>query len=121
MPHKTCACQGHTLDRLLQPTVMALLAEEPLHGYALINRLKDSPLMQGNPPDPSGIYRMLNSLEKQGLIEHKRSKSKEGPEKRQFQLNASGKECLELWIEVLDSYQQNVARLVTEMRRSASK
>ncbi len=121
MPRKKCACQGHTLDRLLQPTVMALLAEESLHGYALIGRLKNSPLMQGNPPDPSGIYRMLNSLEKQGLIEHKRTKSPEGPDKRLFQLTASGKKCLELWIEVLDSYQKNVARLITEMRRSASK
>ena len=35
MPDKpSCPCEGQTLDRHLQPTILAVLAEGPLHGAA---------------------------------------------------------------------------------------
>ena len=98
---------------------MALLTEEPLHGYALIDRLKNSPLMSGCTPDPTGVYRLLNSLEEQGLVRHGWSQSKMGPAKRLYELTPSGKECVSKWIDTLDQYQKGVARLITMMRKSA--
>ena len=65
---RLCACEGKNLDRLLQPTVMALLVEGPQHGYALVDRLKDSPLMKGCKPDDTGVYRLLSLLQKQRLV-----------------------------------------------------
>ncbi len=114
---RLCACEGHTLDRLLQPTVMALLVEGPLHGYALIDRLKDSPLMKGNAPDPTGIYRLLNTLEEQGIVSHTWSESEEGPAKRLYKLTPSGRKCVDKWIDTLDGYQKDIVRLVKMMRR----
>jgi len=115
---RICACEGQTLDRLLQPAVMAALAEEPLHGYALIEKLKASPLMKGNPPDPSGVYRLLKTLEEQGLVAHGRSPSKEGPDKRPYRLTASGKKCIHKWIDTLDEYQKGISGLIATMRKA---
>jgi PadR family transcriptional regulator len=114
---RLCACEGHTLDRLLQPTVMVFLTEGPLHGYALIDRLKDSPLMKGNAPDPTGIYRLLNTLEEQGIVSHTWSESEEGPAKRLYKLTPSGKKCVDKWIDTLDRYQKDIGRLVKMMRK----
>ncbi|HUT10917.1 MAG TPA: PadR family transcriptional regulator [Thermoguttaceae bacterium] len=113
---RTCPCEGHTLDRLLQPSVMALLKTGPLHAYALVEQLKDSPLMMGCRPDPSGVYRLLNRLEKQGLVEHDWGESKQGPSKRLYRLTSSGKKCLRKWVKTLDAYQRAIARLVSSMR-----
>ena len=113
---RICPCEGHTLDRMLQPTVMALLVEEPLHGYALIEKLKDSPLMKGAAPDPTGVYRLLNTLEEQGTVSHTWSDSEEGPAKRLYRLTRSGRECVDKWIDTLDRYQRDVGRLVRVMR-----
>ena len=114
---RVCACEGHTLDRLLQPLVMALLVEEPAHGYALVDRLKDSPMMNGAAPDPTGLYRLLNNLEEQGLVTHAWSESEEGPSKRLYELTDQGKCCVGKWIETLDRYRDKIGQLV-EMLRS---
>lgn len=113
---RICPCDGHTLDRLLQPLVMALLAEGPAHGYALVERLKESPMMNGASPDPTGIYRLLNNLEKFGLVTHAWSESEEGPSKRLYELTDSGKDCVNNWIGTLDRYRECIGKLIEMMR-----
>ncbi len=112
----TCACHGHTLDRLLQPAVMALLAERPLHGYSLLKLLADSPMLQGSVPDRTGVYRLLASLEEQGLVVHELTVSEVGPSKRVYELTREGRRCVRQWIQTLDRYQRSLADLVAMMR-----
>lgn len=113
-----CACEGHTLNRLLQPTVMALLAEGPQHGYALVERLSRSPLLAGSKPDDTGVYRLLSILERQSLIRHEVAPSELGPSKRVYELTRSGRVCLRKWTETLDNYQRAIADLVVMMKAS---
>jgi DNA-binding PadR family transcriptional regulator len=113
-----CACEGHTLDRLLQPAVMAFLAEGPQHGYALVERLKDSPLMQGTKPNDTGVYRLLSTLDDQGLVAHQLAASDMGPGKRVYELTAPGRKCVTKWINTLDGYQRSIAELVDLMRKT---
>ena len=113
---RPCACLGHTLDRLLQPTVMTLLFEGPAHGYALVERMKDSPMMKGSKPDGTGVYRLLTSLEDQGFVSHCVAESELGPSKRVFELTESGRKCLKNWICTLECYQQDIVKLVEMMR-----
>jgi DNA-binding PadR family transcriptional regulator len=115
---RPCACEGDTLDRLLQPAVMALLAEGPLHGYALVDRLSESPLMGGTKPNDTGVYRLLGTLEEQGVVRCRVAESELGPSKRVYELTASGKECLSKWVNTLDAYQRAVAQLVEMMRKA---
>ena len=115
---RCCACEGQTLDRLLQPTVMALLVDGPQHGYALVERLKDSPLMGGSKPNDTGVYRLLNSLEEQLLVKHRVAESELGPSKRTYELTRSGRECLSKWTATLDEYQERVNELVVMIRKA---
>ena len=117
---RNCACDGRTLDRLLQPAVMAWLVEGPIHGYALVEKLKDSPLMQGCTPDRMGVYRLLTRLEDQGMVRHAWSDSNEGPSKRLYELTPAGQQCLKKWIETLERYQQDIGSLVAIMRKAAT-
>jgi DNA-binding PadR family transcriptional regulator len=122
MPDKRCcACEGHTLDRMLQPTVMAILAEGPQHGYALVQRLSESPLLIGTKPDDTGVYRLLKMLEGQRLVRHEVAESELGPSKRIYELTGLGRECLSKWIDTLDNYHQAVAKLVAMMRKTEAK
>ena len=66
----SCPCPGRTLDRHLQPTILAYLADGPEHGYALADRLSGSPLMNGCSPDLPGVYRSLVALEGRGIVKH---------------------------------------------------
>jgi DNA-binding PadR family transcriptional regulator len=95
---------------------MALLSEGPAHGYALVEQLKDSPLMKGAKPDGTGVYRLLATLEAMGYVSHRVAESELGPAKRVFELTESGRECLAQWITTLDGYQRDISALLQMMR-----
>jgi DNA-binding PadR family transcriptional regulator len=120
-PKRPCACEGDTLDRLLQPTVMALLVEGPQHGYALVERLRESPLMRGVKPDDTGVYRLLNSLEEQRLVRHRLAESEQGPSKRVYELTKPGRDCLSKWTSTLDEYRRAISQLVAMMRKAEAR
>jgi len=117
---RPCGCEGHTLDHLLQPTVMALLAAGPQHGYALIEQLSESPILNGTKPDNTGVYRLLKMLEEQGMVRHEVVDSGAGPSKRVYELTEAGWKCLSQWAATLDVYQQAIAKLVAIMRNAAN-
>jgi DNA-binding PadR family transcriptional regulator len=118
---QVCACEGHTLDRLLQPTVMALLTEGPQHVYEILRRLRESPLMDGKCPDPTGVYRLLETMEEQGLVSHAVTPSEEGPSKRLYALTRSGNGCMGNWIRVLKKYQRSIGDLVAMMEAAKTR
>lgn len=112
MTFEECACSGKTLARLLQPAVMALLADEPLHGYRLAQRLQEMAMFRGNPPDPTGLYRMLKSMEDRGLVTSTWDLTERGAAKRQYKLTRSGRVCLRKWSKTLADYSQALAEIL---------
>jgi len=117
----SCPCEGQTLDRHLQPTILVHLADGPEHGYALADRLSGSPLMNGCRPDRPGIYRSLATMEDQRLVKHLVTASESGPDRRLYRLTPSGKVCLGKWISTLESYQEGIGKLLTMMRKVKSR
>lgn len=67
-PSRGCACTGKNLVRLVRPAILTVLAEENLHGYRILERLAGMTMFHGQPPDPAGIYRVLKSMEQEGLV-----------------------------------------------------
>lgn len=112
-----CACRGATLDRMLQPAAMALLWNEPCHGYVLIERLSNSPLLKGKRPDPTGVYRLLNKLQKQGLVQPVVESSSDGPDKRLYELTDLGRECAGHWVKTLEQYREDLGQLIETMHQ----
>jgi PadR family transcriptional regulator PadR len=97
-PNKADLLQG-TLDML----VMRALADEALHGYALVHRLK---LISGgrlNVPQGS-LYPALHRLENQGLLKAEWRATASGREAKFYRLSAKGKRQLETevaeWLEL---------------------
>jgi len=58
-----CPCSGKNLDRFIQPMVLAVLFDGPLHGYRILKRLGATPMFEGRKPDATGIYRFLKAME----------------------------------------------------------
>ena len=113
-----CACSGKTLGRLLQPAVMGLLAEEPLHGYLLVQRLAGMEMFRCPPPDPTGVYRMLRSMEQDGLVVSAWDLADTGPAKRRFELTDDGRACLDRWVRTLEQYARSVDDLLASIKRA---
>jgi len=113
-----CPCMGVTLDKLVQPAILTVLAREGLHGYRIAERLADMPPLEGHKPDVSGVYRFLRAMEDRGLVVASWDVSDRGPAKRLYRLTATGGECLAHWIETLERRREAIGELLA-MARSA--
>jgi PadR family transcriptional regulator, regulatory protein PadR len=111
-----CPCTGRNLDKLIQPAVLALLAEEPMHGYRLVQRLGRMPMFKGHRPDTTGVYRFLKAMEDRGLVSSAWDLSDSGPAKRLFNLTVKGHRCLVLWGTTLQEYHEQIAGLLETIR-----
>jgi hypothetical protein len=47
---------------------VAVLSQAPTHGYVLVQRVAELDLFAGGAPDPSGVYRTLKDMEREGLV-----------------------------------------------------
>ena len=85
-----CPCTGKTLAKIVQPAVLAVLAEHPLHGYLVVQRLGEMMMFRGEYPDPAGVYRVLKSMDRRGLVTSSWDLGTAGPAKRRFTLTDLG-------------------------------
>jgi DNA-binding PadR family transcriptional regulator len=108
-----CAQLGKSLSRLSQPTILTILAaaDEPLHGYIIVQRAAESPMFGGNKPDATGVYRTLKLMEKNGLLASHWDTPKAGQAKRSFTLTDVGRATLRRWIDSLACYQLTIDEL----------
>ena len=94
------------VERFVEPSVLLLLRERPLHGYELIERL---PEVAGEGRiDVGNLYRLLRSLEAEGLVSSEWSAELPGPAKRTYELTDEGRLLLDRWAEALRQAQIDV-------------
>ena len=116
-----CPCSGGTLDKLIQPAILAVLADGPLHGYVLAERLGALPAFAGQQPDVSGVYRTLKAMLRKKLVSASWSLAPSGPAKKNYQITAAGRQCLKCWVRTLQQYRQSITALLHTARRAAAK
>ena len=114
-----CPCTGGTLDRLIQPAILLVLAEGPAHGYRVAERIGDMASFGGQKPDVSGIYRFLKSMERKELVVGTWDLSESGPAKKCYQITPAGRQCLQEWIKTLEDYRKRITDLLRAARRSS--
>ncbi len=107
----SCACSGGNLPRFVQPVLLALLAREPMHGYALAQKLEDTGLFGSQPPDLTGCYRMLRDMERNGVLATAPDRG-EGPARKRYEVTALGRRCLNRWIASLTSNRDHLDRVL---------
>lgn len=120
MDFRDCPCVGRNLDKLVQPAILALLAEEPLHGYALAERIGEMPVCREEVPNPTGIYRFLTGMQRRGLVSSRWDSAERGPNRKVYQITDSGRACLEQWIDVLQEYRRGIDVLIRLGKKSLS-
>ena len=113
-----CSELGKSLNRLSQPTILCILAaaNQPIHGYIIVQEAAKSPMFGGKKPDATGIYRSLKKLEESGYVTSRWDTPEEGSAKRLFTLTDEGRDCLRRWIDSLACYQLTLG----EFRQQAS-
>jgi DNA-binding PadR family transcriptional regulator len=116
-----CPCAGGTLDKLIQPAILVVLTDGPLHGYRLAERIGKMSAFRGHKPDTSGVYRFLKSMERGGLVASSWDTSQSGPARKSYEITPAGECCLGQWIKTLETYRKGISLLVRSARRSAAK
>jgi PadR family transcriptional regulator, regulatory protein PadR len=94
------------VERFVEPSLLLLLRERPLHGYELIERLPE--LAGEGRIDVGNLYRLLRALEAEGLVTSEWSADLPGPAKRTYELTPEGRRLLDRWSEALREAQQDV-------------
>lgn len=87
------------MERFVEPSLLLLLRERPLHGYELLERIPE--LGVEGRVDIGNLYRLLRSLEDEGLVRSEWSADLPGPAKRTYELTAEGRKLLDRWAEAL--------------------
>lgn len=113
---KECPCKGGNLDKMIQPAILAALAEEELHGYKIIQKVSETALLNGNKPDPTGVYRYLKTMEGNGLIKSSWDTNNSGPAKRIFKITEDGYKCLCTWILTLEHYKDAIEIFINKTK-----
>jgi PadR family transcriptional regulator PadR len=114
----SCPCGGTSLDRLVQPSVLTVLADGPIHGYRLAERLGEMGVCCGRAPDMAGIYRTLQWMEEKGFVVSSWETAQRGPAKRSYELTPAGRECLAHWVKTLEEYRAGINALIRSAKRA---
>jgi DNA-binding PadR family transcriptional regulator len=112
-----CACAGINLDKLIQPMILLFLSERDLHGYGLVQQITDSPMLKGDKPDPTGVYRFLKSMEERRLVISSWEFVESGPPRKVYRITPEGRLCLKKWIGTLRDYVNSIEGLLASADR----
>ena len=97
---------GGRVERFQVPALLLLLRERRAHGYDLLDRL---PEVTGDARvDVGNLYRVLRTLEQQGLVASEWDDAVPGPAKRTYELTAAGAEALDRWAVALSGTRDRI-------------
>ena len=116
-----CPCSGATLDRLVQPAILAVLTEGPIHGYRLAERVNEMTGIFADACDMSGIYRILKKMEAMGLVASAWEAAEKGHAKRLYEITSAGRACLARWVTTLKDYAEAVTTLLQAAKTAAAR
>jgi PadR family transcriptional regulator PadR len=88
------------IERFIEPALLLVLAQGPMHGYDLLERVGD---LTGDDRglDLGNLYRVLRSLEEEGFVRSTWHAELQGPAKRVYEITDSGRGLLGTWADAL--------------------
>ena len=108
-----CRCKVERVPNYFQPRLLLELARKPAHGYELIERLGQADNLN---PDPGNFYRMLRSLEEEGLVCSTWDTQNAGPARRVYELTDQGREYLHAWAAIIHQTRQSLDHFMSEYK-----
>jgi DNA-binding PadR family transcriptional regulator len=106
---------GARRGRWIEPFVLLLIAEGPVHGYSVISQLNELGL-NSDGVDVGMVYRTLRELEAEGLVTT-RWGLEEGPPRREYRLTSKGYEVLDDWVAVMVERRRLIEVFLERSRR----
>src|SRR5207247_10074134 len=98
------------VEHFVEPSLLLLLRERPLHGYELLERIPE--LGVEGRVDIGNLYRLLRALEEEGLVQSEWSADLPGPAKRTYELTAEGRRLLDRWAEALRRAESTISKFL---------
>lgn len=84
------------VERFIEPVILLLLAERPMHGYELLEHVPEL-AREERRVDLGNLYRLLRSLEEEGIVASDWDEGLPGPAKRVYRLTDVGRALLGQW------------------------
>ena len=78
----------------VEVAVLASLAEEPLHGYDLLVRMRQRGMERWAEVGKASVYQALLRLDRRGLIVGKDHEGTDGPDRRVYRITRTGRDRL---------------------------
>lgn len=78
----------------VEVVVLGLLADEPMHGYDLLERFRTRSMGFWVEVGKASVYQVLKRLEREGSIAGKTQEGKDGPDRRVYRLTRQGRQRL---------------------------
>ncbi len=103
---------GARLERFSEPVVLAALRNGPAHGYDLAEFLRS--WIPEERIDLGNLYRMLRSMENDGIVRSNWTENEPGRAKRMYELTEDGAQLLDAWITSLRSAGNTIAAFLDE-------
>jgi PadR family transcriptional regulator PadR len=95
------------VERFVEPALLLLLRERPMHGYELLERIGDLAGAERS-VDAGNLYRVLRALEEDGIVRSEWNAELPGPAKRTYELTEDGVNLLDRWADALRETQERI-------------
>src|SRR5918992_2548822 len=95
------------VERFVEPALLLLLRERPMHGYELLERVADLAGAERS-VDAGNLYRVLRALEEEGIVRSKWNADLPGPAKRTYELTENGVRLLDRWADALGETRERI-------------
>src|SRR5436190_11994380 len=99
LPTGRWAVRGR-VGRVVEPSLLILLAERPRHGYDLLEHI-EALAGDDSGADLGNLYRVLRGLEAEGFVRSSRRPQPGGPPRRTYQITPAGRRLLAQWADAL--------------------
>jgi len=107
------------VERFVEPALLLLLRERPMHGIELLDHLPELVGSGGHPGriDLGTLYRLLRALEAEGLVVSEWSAGPPGAARRTYRLTPEGRRLLDRWADALRRAQEDIAAFLRRYER----
>ena len=107
------------VERFVEPALLLLLRDGETHGYELADSLAG--IAPDDPVDLGNLYRLLRSLEAEGVVTSRWRDDLPGRSKRTYELTDDGRRLLDTWADALGKTGDTIAAFLRRYEQGAAR
>ncbi|MBB6061974.1 poly-beta-hydroxybutyrate-responsive repressor [Thermosipho japonicus] len=108
---------GRFRKTFIEPFVLLIIAQSPLHGYEIANKLLEFGIELTGLGQMGNLYRILSKLEEEGLLRFEWDNTNQGPSKKVYYITPEGLEYLKRSVEELEKINNTISRFIIEAKK----